>query len=104
MLACVSEAAAQVGDSGYHVLSDHREIGEPATRDQVETLVEHIADLRQYFACARWAVIVSKPASFGMMRMLSVMAERVPMEVRVFADADRAEWWARSGTAPDLVP
>jgi hypothetical protein len=98
MLTCVSAAAIDAGEPGYHVVSDHREIGEPATREQVESLVEHIAALHRYYAGARWAVIVSRPASFGMMRMLESMAERVPMEVRVFKDADDAEWWARSGT------
>jgi hypothetical protein len=102
MLACVSAAALDAGEAGYNVVSDHREIGEPATRSQVVTLVEHLATLRRYFAGARWAVIVSKPASFGMMRMLGTMAERVPMEVHVFKDAEQAERWARSGT--ELAP
>ena len=97
MLACVSGAATEAGEPGWNILSDHREIGEPATRGQVEILVEQLASLRRFFAEARWAVIVSKPASFGMMRMLSAMAERVPMEVRVFKDAEHAEWWVRTG-------
>ena len=97
MLACVSGAARDAGEPGFNVISDHREIGEPATREQVEELVQYLSGLRDYFAGARWAVMVSKPASFGMMRMLGVMAERVPMDVRVFFDAPRAELWARSG-------
>ena len=97
MFACVSGAARDAAEPGFNVISDHREIGEPATREQVEELVLHLAGMRDYFAGARWAVMVSKPASFGMMRMLGVMAERVPMDVRVFFDAARAELWARSG-------
>ena len=100
MIACVSGAARDAGAPGFNVVSDHREIGEPATREQVEELVQHLAGLRDYFAGARWAVVVSKQASFGMMRMLGVMAERVPMDVRVFFDAVRAELWARSGVDP----
>ena len=105
MLDCVSGAAAEAGGPGYNVLSDHREIGEPATRPQLEALVSHIAALRQYFGGARWAVIVTTPASYGMMRMLSVLAERVPMEVRVFraADAEAAELWARGAVDPNVV-
>lgn len=97
MLTCVSAAVAAAGEPGWHIVSDHRRIGEPATRDQVELLVEHLTDLRPYLRDARWAVIVSKPASYGMMRMLSVLAERVPMTVRVFRDAGAAERWARTG-------
>ena len=101
MLATVTAAAVQAGP-GFAVLSDHREIGEPATREQIEQLVEHLAALQRHFAHARWAVIVSKPASFGMMRMLEMMVERVPMTVRVFVDAERAERWARGDTSPEL--
>jgi hypothetical protein len=97
MFACVSGAAREAGEPGYNVVSDHREIGEPATRGQIEELVQYLAGLRDYFGGARWAVMVSKQASFGMMRMLGVMAERVPMDVRVFFDADHAERWARRG-------
>ena len=97
MLACVSEAVHEAGERGYQIVSDHRLIGEPATRDQVELLVEHLTDLRRFVRDARWAVVVSKPASFGMMRMFAVLAERVPLTVRVFTDAEEAEQWARTG-------
>ena len=103
MLRCVSGAAAEAGGPGYNVLSDHRNVGEPATRPQLEALVSHIAALRRYFGGARWAVIVATPASYGMMRMLGVLAERVPMEVRVFSDADAAEQWARGAVDPSVV-
>lgn len=96
MLSCVSMAAAEAGEPGYNVISDHREIGEPATRAQLEELVSHIATLREYFVGARWAVIVGTAASYGMMRMLEVLAERVPMLVQVFSGEAEAEQWARS--------
>lgn len=104
ILACVSGAAADAEEPGWNVLSDHREIGEPATRGQVELLVEQLAALRRFFGGARWGVIVSKPASFGMMRMLGAMAERVPMDIHVFRDAEHAEWWVRTGVEPGYRP
>jgi hypothetical protein len=97
MLSCVGTAVHEAGEPGFNIVSDHRLIGEPATRDQVELLVEHLTDLRRYVRDCRWAVIVSKPASFGMMRMFAVLAERVPLTVRVFTDAAEAEAWARTG-------
>ena len=97
MLSCVSTAVNEAHEPGFNIISDHRLIGEPATRDQVELLVDHLTDLRRYVRESRWAVIVAKPASFGMMRMFSVLAERVPLTVRVFMDAEEAEAWARTG-------
>lgn len=97
MLSCVGTAVHEAGEPGFNIISDHRLIGEPATREQVELLVDHLTDLRRYVRDARWAVIVAKPASFGMMRMFSVLAERVPLTVRVFMDAAEAEAWARTG-------
>lgn len=99
MLACVTAAAAEVGEPGWHILADHRAVGEPATRAQVERLVDHLDVLRETFAGARWAVVVASPASYGMMRMFGMLAERVPMTVRVFDAhaAPAAERWARTG-------
>lgn len=102
MLATVAGAAAEAGQPGFNVLSDHREIGTPATREQVERLVDFLELLRAHVAGARWAVVVSKPASFGTMRMLEALAERVPLTVRVFFDLERAERWARGASDPDL--
>lgn len=95
MLACVSSAAREAAAPGFNIVSDHREIGEPATRAQLEELVSHIATLREYFVGSRWAVIVGTAASYGMMRMLAVLAERVPLSVQVFTDPADAERWAR---------
>ena len=103
MLRTVSDAARAAGEPGWNVLSDHREIGEPATREQLEQLVGHLAVQRRWFHGSRWAVVVARPASYGMMRMLQVLAERVPMTVRVFVDADRAERWALGATDDDLA-
>ena len=97
MLSCVSEAVHEAGEPGFNIVSDHRLIGEPATRDQVELLVDHLTTLQRFVRGSRWAVIVSKPASFGMMRMFAVLAERVPLQVRVFMDAAEGEAWARTG-------
>ena len=44
----------------------------------------------------RWAIVATVPASYGMMRMLSVHAERVPMDARVFERAEDAESWLDS--------
>ena len=100
MLDCVSSAARELEHAGWNILSDHRAIGAPATRAQIERLVDRLYDLRRVFAGARWAVVVAQPASYGMMRMLSTLAEEVPLTVRVFGELEGAEGWARDGTEP----
>lgn len=98
MVKCVVDSAAAVGHRpGWHILSDHRAIGTPSTRPQVERLVAHLEGLRGTFGGARWAVVVSSAASYGMMRMLGTLAEVVPITVRVFEAVEPAERWARTG-------
>lgn len=97
MVQTIRAAAAEAGRPGYHIVSDHREIGEPATRPQLEAVVGTLQVLQMVFAYARWAVVVSKPASYGMMRVLMVLGERVPITVRIFWDLEDAERWAISG-------
>lgn len=96
MLAAVDEAVAGVGAGRYRVLSDHRGLDTPSTTPQLEALVGHLLKYRAIFAGSRWAVVVVKPASFGMMRMLSVLAERIPMKVEVFTDPASAMSWLES--------
>lgn len=98
MLATLVEAAGVVEREGqYHVVSDHRALIEPATPPQVEAMAATLAARRSAFAGTRWAVIAARPASVGMMRMLGLLAESVPMQVQVFEDPGEAERWARSG-------
>jgi hypothetical protein len=98
MVQCVVDSAAAVGHlPGWHILSDHRAVGTPSTRPQVERLVAQLEGLRGTFGGARWAVVVASPASYGMMRMLGTLAEGVPITVRVFEAMAPAERWARTG-------
>lgn len=92
VLRCASEA----GEPGFNIISDHREIGTPATRPLVEHMTALMVQLRAQFAGARWAVLVSSPASYGMMRMLGVHLESVPITLEVFEDAAAAESWVTS--------
>jgi len=99
--AAVDAAVRAAGPGRYSVLSDHRALITPATTPQVEALVAHLAMYRDYFGGNRWAIVVGQPASFGMMRMLGVLAEQIPIEVGVFEDPNEAErWLASSPSAP----
>ena len=78
---------------GFSVLSDHSQVREPITAQQAEQTIEHLVNLSDSMAGSRWAVVTTTAASYGMMRMLSVLAERVPMEVQVFSSQSEAEVW-----------
>lgn len=95
MLDCISSAVTEAGEPGYGVLSDHTLIVSPATREQVEKIVARLTSMRAQLANSKWAVVVSSPASFGMMRMLGTLAESIPIHVRAFADMEAAERWMR---------
>lgn len=80
-------------DATCSLLSDHRRITMPATVEQVEAFVEHLRRHAQAAHGRRWAIVTTSPASFGMMRMLSILAERIPMTVQVFQEMAAAEQW-----------
>ncbi len=83
-------------EPGFNVLSDHTRITRPITTEQVKLMVDHMESLSNHLAGARWAIVTKSPASYGMMRMLSVFAKRVPLELQVFRDADEANKWLAS--------
>ncbi len=87
------------GVPGYGILSDHRGIDTPATTNQVQALLTHLTGLKSSFGSIRWAIVVKKPASFGMMRMLAVLAEQVPAQIEVFRDVEAAKKWLTEGPA-----
>ena len=90
--------SAKAAKPGYNILSDHREIGTPATRHQMEQVAMLMADMKTTFGGSRCAVIVATAASFGMMRMLSVLLEPADVTLEIFDDPVDAERWARDGT------
>lgn len=75
------------------ILSDHTQIGEALTPTQAEDFISFIDNIRGSMSHTRWAVVTRKLASYGMMRLLSVKLERVPMTLRVFKTTEDAEIW-----------
>jgi hypothetical protein len=78
---------------GFNVLSDHTQIKKTITTKQVQALSSHIQKLKPYLADTRWAVLTAKKSSYGMMRMLSVYLESIPVELEVFYNLEEAEAW-----------
>jgi hypothetical protein len=49
---------------------------------------------------ARWALVVSHPASEGMALMLATLVAEAGVEVRTFRDPDEAEAWLKEAGQP----
>jgi len=93
----IREAAGGVfGDPamrpGFKVLSDHIGIEEALTTEAVHGLAGFLDANRPILRGVRWAVVTSRQASFGMMRMLAAYAESA-VSIRVFLDPAEAEVW-----------
>jgi len=78
---------------GFNILSDHTKIDEVITTTQVLQTSANLHEFSKYVVGSKWAVVVSKKASFGMMNMLSVYLESVPMQLRAFYSFNEAEEW-----------
>jgi hypothetical protein len=78
---------------GFDILSDHRKIERAVTTDQVKRTTKHLIGLSNALSGARWAAVVSKDVSYGMINMMSAYLKRVPMELRPFYTEEEAEEW-----------
>jgi hypothetical protein len=83
-------------ERGFNTLSDHRQIGQPITTARLQEMTSHLRRLSAEFEGSRMAVVTTKPASYGMMRMPSVVVEDIPLYVRVFDSLAAAEAWLES--------
>ena len=80
-------------EKGFNILSDHTKIESVITTEQARMTASHLERLSKYFANSKWAVVTKKEVSIGMMRMLSVFLENIPIHLEVFKSLDEAEKW-----------
>lgn len=72
------------GETGYAVVSDHRQLVSPATPEQVREMVQILASDGGALRGSRVAMIVAQTASYGMMRMLGAYTGELGIDVGVF--------------------
>ena len=83
---------------GFTVLSDHTTVERAISPDQLFGLVRTLETRAERFRGVRWAVVVNRPSSYGMMRMMAAQADMaVGMQVGVFMDQDAAAAWLAEG-------
>jgi hypothetical protein len=83
-------------EPGFDILSDHTQIGRAIGVEEAKDLVAMLRPLADRLRGTRWAVATSRIDSFGMMRMLSGLAESIPLEIRAFHNMEEAEAWLNS--------
>jgi len=88
-------------EPGFDILSDHTLIERAIETDELTSVAERMRDLAPVLDGGRMAVVVSRPASLGMMHMMRVVLEDV-LDVRVFPSVSDAEvWLARPRSTDD---
>ena len=78
---------------GMAILSDRREIQEAPDRSFIERMVDFLEQNAPRLEGSSWALVAASPADFGMLRMLSIIAERTRVPVRAFRDYEAALAW-----------
>ena len=87
-------ATASELPTGFTMLSDHSRVERPIRPSQVVELVALMEQFADRFKGARWAIVSTRPASYGMMRVLAARVPlAIPMQVKIFFDVDRASQW-----------
>jgi hypothetical protein len=92
---------------GFTALSDHTQVARPLTSSQLLALVTVMEEHPKRFAEVRWAMVSTRPSSYGMMRVLAARAQLVlKMRVRIFFDVERATQWLDmpGGAGPQEEP
>ena len=80
----------------YNVLSDTRAVTEPATPDQIKSLVGQL--MRHAMVDGmRAAMVVGTDASYGMMRMMSAYTEPLGIHVGIVRDTEAAAEFLDAG-------
>jgi hypothetical protein len=79
---------------GFAILSDHRRLGRPFSTEEVHRLTDWMEEHASVLRPTRWAAVVSRPTSFGLMRMLAARAKLTAgIDVGVFLDLHSADAW-----------
>lgn len=88
---------------GWPILCDFRELAWVPWPHEVRQLSQTLNELRDAFT-GPLAVVVEKPAVFGMARMLSTLVEPFGIRMMAFRELDEAVSWCRKEAVGAVVP
>jgi len=87
---------------GFIILSNHRRLARPFSTEEIHRITDWMEEQGPALRPIRWAAVVSRPTSFGLMRMLGARAKLIAgIDVGVFLDLGEAEAWL---SAPKPAP
>jgi len=86
--------------AGFGFLMDRRNITNPASIAYMQRLVQFVGAHQSQSGAARWALVVSGVASFGMARMAEGLDESE--SIRAFREIESARSWLASTGGQDL--
>jgi hypothetical protein len=82
---------------GYGFLTDRRFVSEAPTTEYVQNVMAFLRKHQAAIGPARWAAVVSGPASYGMVRMAQHLGSELPFQIQVFTDEVMARRWLEEG-------
>lgn len=84
---------------GFNFLTDRREQSNQPEPESplwvLRFLVGHTPEMGRY----RWAAVSNTEASYGAVRMFSILAEEVDIQIEAFKDYEKARRWLLGGEA-----
>lgn len=84
---------------GMGVVHDWRPLRRVPPTAEIEARAKYARENASSFGLARWALVVSGLASYGMGRMAEALTDDSPVHLRVFRDLDEAKSWVRKTVA-----
>lgn len=87
---------------GFAFLGDRRAVKEAPDRDYIRETIAFGEEHRAELQGARWATLVSTPASYGMARMGQALGAEGPTELGAFTDLAAALRWLRGEAEEEI--
>jgi hypothetical protein len=85
---------------GTGLVHDRRRLRRTPDVREVRAAVDYASAKQAAIGRARWAIVVSSPAGYGMARVGEALLDTSHIRLRTFYDLDSAEAWVRgAGTA-----
>jgi hypothetical protein len=80
---------------GTGLVHDRRRLRRTPDPREVRAAVDYVGAKQAVLGRARWAIVVSSPAGYGMARVGEALLDASHIMLRTFYDLDSAEAWVR---------
>src|SRR5262249_27060997 len=80
---------------GTGLVHDRPRLGRTPAPIEVRAAADYVSAKQSALGRARWAIVVSSPAGYGMARVGEALLDASDITLRTFYDLDSAEAWVR---------